>query len=310
MQKEFQITEENSNKRLDQFLSSQFSDISRSFIQKAIKQGRVLVNDKQKTPHYKLKSGDKIFIFFEKPAPLTVKPEDPGNLDIIYEDENFVVLNKPAGQVVHPTDSHPKGTLANALMAKYPEIKNVGEDTLRPGIVHRLDKEVSGLMVVARMQIAFDHLKSQFKNRKILKEYIALVHGAPPEHHGIINLPISRSKTQSGKMAAQTNDIEAKQAETEYEIMETYRNYTLLKLTPKTGRTHQIRVHLNAIGCPLVGDALYKPRKMKLVDLGRIFLHSSRLEFSDLEGNIKIFFSTLPQELNFFLKKFLNETYL
>lgn len=303
MQKEFQITEDNSKQRLDQFLSSQFSDISRSFIQKAIKQGKVLVNDKQKTPHYKLKSGDKIFISFEKPVPLTVKSEDLGNLDIVYEDENFVVLNKIAGQVVHPTDSRPDGTLVNVLIAKYPEIKNVGEDTLRPGIVHRLDKEVSGLMVVARTQMAFDHLKSQFKNRKILKEYTALVHGAPPEHHGIIDLPISRSKTKSGKMAAQINDIEAKKAETEYKIIEKYRNYTLLKITPKTGRTHQIRVHLNAIGCPLVGDALYKPRKMKLVNLGRIFLHASRLEFFDLEGNIKNFSSLLPEELKSFVQK-------
>lgn len=302
MDSNFKIDSDQSGQRLDQFLVSQFTDISRSFIQKSIKQGKVLVNEKQKTPHYKLKLGDKISISFEKPAPLTVEPEDPGSFDIIYEDESFVVINKRAGQVVHPTDSHRQGTLVNALIAKYPEIKNVGEDTLRPGIVQRLDREVSGLMVVARTQKAFDHLKSQFKNRKVLKEYTALVHGAPPEHHGIINLPISRSKTKSGKMAAQTGNIEAKKAETEYEIIKKYSHYTLLKITPKTGRTHQIRVHLNAIGCPIVGDTLYKPRKMKLVDLGRIFLHSSRLEFSDYEDNRKKFTLELPQRLQDFLQ--------
>lgn len=301
LQKEFNITEDNSKKRLDQFLSGQFSNISRSFIQKTIKQGKVLVNDKQKTPHYQLKPGDTVAVFFKGPEPLKLEPEDPSTLDIIYEDENLVVLNKPAGPVVHPTDSHPKGTLANALVAKYPELKEVGENPLRPGIVHRLDRDVSGLMVVARNQESFEHLKKQFKNRQVLKEYTALVHGTPPEHHGTIDLPISRSKTKPGRMAAQTQDIEAKKAETEYEVMEKYNHHTLLKVTPKTGRTHQIRVHLNAIGCPIVGDALYKPRKLKLADLGRIFLHASRLKFSDPKGNKKEFISELPKTLKNFL---------
>ena len=303
MQKKFQITEDNSKKRLDQFLASQFSDISRSFIQKAIKQGEVLVNNKQKTPHYKLKTGNTVTTSFKEPLPLKVEPEDPKNLDIAYEDKNFMVVNKPAGLVVHPTDSHPNNTLVNALVSKYPEIKDIGENALRPGIVHRLDRDVSGLMVVARNQAAFNHLKNQFKNRKVLKEYTALVHGSPPEHNGTINLPISRSKTKSGKMAAQTGDIKAKKAETEYDTTHKYNHHTLLKVTPKTGRTHQIRVHLNAIGCPVVGDTLYKPRKMKSIDLGRIFLHASMLEFSDLKGNRKGFTSELPQKLHNFLQK-------
>ncbi len=191
------------------------------------------------------------------------------------------------------------------MLNDFPEIKGVGDDELRPGIVHRLDKDVSGLMIVTRNQIAFDYFKNQFQTRQILKEYLGLVIGKVETPSGKIDIPIARSKSNRHKMAAQTNaDDKAKEAITLYEVLHNYQQTTLLKLTLETGRTHQIRTHLNALGYPLVGDLVYRPKKISFkTNPGRIFLHSYHLRFQDLNSYQQDFVCELPPELDSFLKK-------
>ncbi|MGC9048616.1 MAG: RluA family pseudouridine synthase [Patescibacteria group bacterium] len=225
------------------------------------------------------------------------------DIDIIYQDDDFLIIDKPAGLLVHPTKYSKEKTLVDWLLENYPEIKNVGEKS-RSGIVHRLDKEVSGLMVIARTKRMYEHLIKQFSENKIKKEYLALVHGQPSEEKGVIDLPIGRTK--KGKLVAvkYRKGIKLeKPAITEYEIIQKFKNYTLLKVKPLTGRTHQIRVHLKAIGCPIVNDKKYCKLKIVNCKLTRIFLHASYLGFYDLEGKWREFKSELPIELNDFLSE-------
>ena len=177
----------------------------------------------------------------------------------------------------------------------------MGEDKLRPGIVHRLDRDVSGLMVVARTQKMFESLKQQFQDRSIQKQYTALVHGVIDEEHRVIDTPIGRSQTKSGKMAAHTQELEGdRDAKTEYTVLKRLKNYTLLEIRLHTGRSHQIRVHLHSIGYPVVGDALYTNKRVKHKNLGRIFLHESKLSFDDASGERRTYESELPKELKHF----------
>lgn len=247
---------------------------------------------------------------------------------IIFEDKNYLVVNKPAGLAVHGGGNIKEPTLADWLIARYPAIISVGDDVSRPGIVHRLDKDVSGLLVVAKTQAAFEHLKEQFKGREINKEYIALVHGQLSVDEGEINFPIKRS--QAGhKMAAlplnaakllsrphprgrdQGNIsglFKAREAATSFKTLKKFVNYTLVRVKIKTGRTHQIRVHFFAYGHPLVGDNLYFTKKTKAknkkLNLGRIFLVADRLSFRDLKGEKQSFSLDLPTELTAFLPHF------
>jgi len=287
--------------RIDAFLAKKLPNLSRSFIQKQIKIGSILVNNQPVSAHHRLRTNDVVSVSkTEKDEPAVV-PDNTIALRIVDEQEGYVVIEKPAGLIMHPAPGITEPTLADALAARYPEISGVGDDALRPGIVHRLDRNVSGLLVAARTQELFEHLKKQFKNRSMHKEYLALVHGVVDED-GVIATPIGRSKTKSGKMAtrphAQQGDREAL---TEYRILEHYANYTLLAVTIKTGRSHQIRVHLNSIGHPVVGDTLYTNRRIKPSVLGRLFLHASKLEFDDINGVRKSYESPLPEELNAFL---------
>jgi len=216
---------------------------------------------------------------------------------IIYEDQCFLVLDKPPGLLVHPTKYQKSNTLVDWLVQKYPEIKSIGSEQ-RPGIVHRLDKEVSGLMVIARTEQYFAHLIDQFKRKKVRKDYTALVWGHPPQDKGIIDLPWGR--TTEGKIVAvkyRKGIKQEKEARTEYETIESFGQYTLLKVSPLTGRTHQIRVHLKAINCPIVGDAKYGKKQGP----DRIFLHASYLSFYDLTGRKREFTSQLPDKLKQFL---------
>lgn len=246
--------------------------------------------------------------------------------EIIFENENYLVINKPAGLAVHGGGNIKDATLADFLIEKYPEIKTVGDDPIRPGLVHRLDKEVSGLMVVAKNTKTFEHLKNQFKDRDINKEYTALVHGKIANDSGEINFPIKRS-SEGFKMAAMplnTVDLlrrrkptdrdqgnldglfKARDAITEYEVIKRFINYTLLQVRIKTGRTHQIRVHFHALGHPLVGDTLYFNKKSKLqnkkINLGRIFLVANKLSFKDIDGEVRNFSLGIPPVLTDFLK--------
>jgi len=246
--------------------------------------------------------------------------------EIIFENDDYLVINKPAGLAVHGGGNIKDKTLADFLIERYPKIKTVGDDPIRPGIVHRLDKEVSGLMVIAKNNETFLHLKNQFKNRDINKEYTALVHGKTNNDFGLINFPIKRSSAGYKMAALPLNTVDllsrrqpkerdrgnldglfkAREASTEYTVLKRFVNYTLLQVKIITGRTHQIRVHFFALGHPLVGDNLYFNKKSKIqnkkVNLGRIFLVANKLSFKDKDNKIQEFSVELPIVLINFLQ--------
>lgn len=294
--------------RLDKFISAHIPEQSRSQIQKMIKNGAVLVNGEKTTVHHFLKEGDRISIQKLTTGPeKKVKEKESSqqtptfNLDVIADTNEFLVINKQAGLLVHEAPGEHGPTVVDLVLEKYPDVRKIGEDPMRPGIVHRLDKDVSGLLVIAKTQDMFDHLKQQFKSRKTQKEYFALVYGAPLKPDGEITFNIDRSETQGHKMAAvplSGNGDRGRKAVTQFEVIETIGNYTYLNVRPKTGRTHQIRVHLNAYGLPIVGDSVYRPRKLKVkITLDRVFLHAHRFAFEDLHGNLQEFTCPLPAEL-------------
>ncbi|MEA2088238.1 MAG: RluA family pseudouridine synthase [Patescibacteria group bacterium] len=289
--------------RIDKFLVKKFTKYSRSFWQSAIADGFVLLNKKNKSTHYKLRTNDIININFKKidkilqKKEISLKPDEKIKFKIVFENNDFIIINKPTGLVIHPTESYPKNTLVNGLLAYYPKIKKVGEDPLRPGIVHRLDKGVSGLMVVAKNQEIFLHLKNQFSKRKVEKKYLALVYGIINKDSGEIDLKIGRNK--NGIITTGTTE-NYKEAKTLFLVIERFKNFTFLKIQILTGRTHQIRVHLKAIDHPIAGDDIYYLKKYQIFNLfglKRIFLHSSNLGFKDKAGKQFNFEEKLPLEL-------------
>ena len=300
--------------RLDKFLTERLSG-SRSQIKKQIKAGSVLVNGKASSVHFFLKSGDVVTLTDTTATPIVqaaaVRPLlTPA---VIFEDANFIVLDKPAGMLVHTTEQGEVDTLADWLKIHCPEIESVGEHKYRAGILHRLDREVSGVLVAAKTNQAFLHLKQQFKEREIKKEYTALVYGKV-ERNGEITLPIGRSK--DGKFVAHPRRgrekflVNDRVAITRYQVVELIRDYSLLHVQILTGRTHQIRAHLAAVGHPILGDQLYGPKKtifhllrrrVKVVDPGRIFLHSSNLSFRNLDGEWATYAAPLPKSLTDYL---------
>ena len=218
-------------------------------------------------------------------------------MKIIFENQDILIIDKPANLTVHPINETQKDTLVDQLLAYYPEIKNIGDDPLRPGIVHRLDKDTSGLMVIAKNNKSFEYLKNLFKNREIIKKYLALVHGIVKDDKGIITKSISFSKKDFKKRSALL-DENSKSAITRYKIIERFEIYTLLEASIETGRTHQIRIHLHSIGYPVVGDQQYKFKRLKTPEnLTRQFLHASYLKFKLIDGKIMEFKSELPKEL-------------
>jgi 23S rRNA pseudouridine1911/1915/1917 synthase len=220
---------------------------------------------------------------------------------IIFEDDDVLVIDKPAGLLTHARDEKlfdQEPTVVHWLIKKYPTIKKIGDKPeLRPGIVHRLDKETSGVMIVAKTQIAFEHLKKQFSEHLIKKEYYGWAYGKMPSNYGIINFPIGRSE-DGGKMAARPNtpitDEADKTAVTEYEVLKQLPNRALVKIMPQTGRTHQIRVHFFALNHPIIGDPIYQSKSYKAIPSERMLLHAHKLTFTDLAGGKKIFTSHLP----------------
>lgn len=307
----YNISNEDKNKRLDIFLKEKYPDFSRSFIQKQIKEGKIKVNEKLSSVHRFLKEGDNIEIEIEdigknkEPAFEQLKESLDSEIKkdfsfpkIIFENDDYLIINKQAGLIVHPGNLNEKQTLAHLLLKKFPGIEKVGEAPERPGIVHRLDKEVSGIMVIAKTQEMFIHLKKQFQERTAKKEYIALVYGSVKKPEGEIDFPIRRSKTDGAKMAARPLNQGGREAITEFAVIKNFVHWTLLSVKIKTGRTHQIRVHLNAYGHPVVGDNTYKPKKLKPTKKfgDRLFLHSWKLGFSDLKGEWKEFEAEFPEE--------------
>lgn len=294
---------ENNKTRLDKFLVENFPDLSRSKIQSLIENGNIKVNgDVVNIKHSWLSKNDKIEI-----KSLVVKKIKEEKIDksaladkvkIVSECDDYIVLEKPAGLIVHGAKDIIEYSLVDFLKAKYPGIEKIGEEKrYRPGIVHRLDKTVSGLMVVARSEKMYKHLKSQFQNRETIKKYYTLVYGVFDKNEGVVDFPIKRSK-RSGKMVAMPKGDEGKDALTYFFVEHQFNHYTFLDVLIKTGRSHQIRAHMHAIDHPIIGDDLYKSRKYKdKFNLSRTFLHSHYLEFTDLEGKRKKFNSRLPKEL-------------
>lgn len=295
----YHVEKDENGTRLDVYLSAR-SEYSRSQIQKLIKTGSVLVNGKPGKANYRVEEGEEINLpALEAPHPKVQNGEAP-ILQVVYEDRDLMVINKPAGIVVHPFEgSGDEPTVVDALLERHPELAQVGDDPARPGIVQRLDKDVSGLMVIAKTLVAFDGLKAQFKNRTVYKEYTALVYGTLPKDHDVLEMKIARSRAR-GRMVARPTSQEGKEAKTEYEVEQRFKNHTLVKVILHTGRTHQIRVHLRAIDHPIVGDKLYKKTRIKHIrpiELGRLFLHAQKLRFKLMDGTERTFVEPMPEEL-------------
>ncbi|MBN1374739.1 MAG: RluA family pseudouridine synthase [Dehalococcoidia bacterium] len=282
--------------RLDKYLADTCPDITRSQIQRLIESGNVTVNSRKERPSYKLRSGEMIEIIIPLPDAAVLVPEDIP-LDIIYEDPDIVIINKSAGLAVYPAPGHPGHTLANALFKRFPDLAVFG-NSLRPGIVHRLDKDTSGLMVIARNEKARIFLINEFKSRSVKKHYVALIKGKLTPEKGAIDAPIGRDPANRKRMAIISKGREAR---TDYRIIEYLEGYSLVEARIQTGRTHQIRVHFTAIGHPVFGDSVYGV-KSKL--LSRQFLHASYLELKlPSNGQTRSFNLELPIDLEDVLRK-------
>lgn len=310
----FSVSTDDAGTRLDQFLAAKISEVSRARVQQLIEQGQVVVDGKLAKPSLRLRGGEKVQVL--GPArlePLRAIPEDIP-LDIVYEDDDLAIVNKPAGMMVHAgagsnEDERNRGTLVNALLHRFGQLSEVGGD-LRPGIVHRLDKETSGLIVIAKNDRAHRKLADQFAQRQAKKTYIALVHGWPKTDRGTIRAAISRDSVRRVRMT--TRRPGGREAITHYvlrkKIDSAFGKFSLLEVKIDTGRTHQIRVHLSSLGLPVVGDRVYgAPAQMKgrpgAISLTRNFLHAAALELQHPRtGEALAFKSELPPELERFLQ--------
>ena len=244
--------------RLDQLIVSIVPGCSRNAAARLIQKGGVRVNHAEKKPGYKIVAGDIVTAAGRVPHRHPEFTPQPIDLDVIYKDSDVIGINKPPGMVVHPAAGHFSGTLAHGLAYHFPELENVGAEPDRPGIVHRLDKDTSGMLIAARTQTAFLHITRQFKDRKLEKSYVAFIHGNPEQDDGRIILPIYRHPVQRKKMAADLHDTgQGRHAETRWRVLARYGHLTMVECDIKTGRTHQIRVHLAAIGHPVIGDPVY-----------------------------------------------------
>lgn len=264
--------------RLDLYISNNCEDLSRVAVQRLLKEDKIKVNGKIEKPSYKINENDKIEIEIEEAKQTKLEAQDIP-IEVIYEDNDIIVVNKPKGLVVHPANGNPDGTLVNAIMAICKDsLSGIGGE-IRPGIVHRLDKDTSGLLIVAKNDKAHINMSEQIKNRQVNKTYIALVRGTITENEGTIDMPIGRSTKDRKKMAVTKN---GKQAVTHFKVMERYtrndNSYTLLEVKIDTGRTHQIRVHMTEIGHPLIGDIVYSNGKNEFGVVGQC-LHAYKLEF-------------------------------
>ena len=268
------VVEEN-NIRLDSYLASKL-DISRSKVQKLIKQGKIMVNDKETSSSYLVNIGDIIQVNDELDFEIHIKAQNIP-IDIIYENDDLLIINKPSGMVVHPAPGNYDNTLVNALLGKY----SLSNDNLRPGIVHRLDKDTSGLMLVAKNDWAHDKLSEMIKEKQVKRTYLALVSGVINHETGTIDAPIGRDMKSREKMMV--TDINSKNAITHFKVLERFKSHTLIECYLETGRTHQIRVHMAYIGYPIVNDLIYGKEKIDK-EYGQL-LHSKRIEFNNPRDN-------------------------
>ncbi|MGB9885565.1 MAG: RluA family pseudouridine synthase [Moorellales bacterium] len=286
--RELVVGPEETGRRLDVYLFQGGFFPSRAQAQRAIANGRVTVNGQPVKSGYRLRSGDRLRVEWEPPAPISLAAEDIP-LEVLYEDQDLLVVNKPQGLVVHPAPGHAQGTLVNALLKRCPDLSGIG-GALRPGVVHRLDKDTSGLMVVAKNDGAHLELARQLKERTLSRVYLALVHGRPPLA-GTVRAPVGRHPKERKKMAVRTEG--GKEAVTHYRVLEYFPGYALLEVRLETGRTHQIRVHLASLGHPVVGDRLYGRRQPPLPVPGQL-LHAFRLAFRHPRTGEHLEFSAPP----------------
>lgn len=299
---EFVVAPDMEGHRVD-FALSRLMGISRGFAQKLIKVGNVSLSSvKRIKPSVKVSCGDILEVNVPPVETLDLEPQDVP-FDVAYEDKDVIVVNKPAGLVVHPSPGHWSGTLVHGLLYRFPDIGNMN-GVKRPGIVHRLDATTSGLMVVARNGLAQEGLFRDFKERRVFKEYLALCYGSLPSNRGSINYPIARDPYNRMRMAVFEDGREAR---TDYSVLWARNNFSFVRCRLHSGRTHQIRVHLSALRCPLVGDRLYAPSRISPFGENRVFLHSWRLSFKHPRTGKEMYFrSPLPQELVDFLQEILH----
>ena len=298
--KEYIVSQEEKGKRLDTYIPSVDTDITRTSAQRLIEDGNILVNGKNAKVSYKIQENDKISVEIPKPKQIELKAQNIP-IEIIYEDSDIIVVNKPKGMVVHPANGNPDGTLVNAIMAICKDsLSGIGGE-IRPGIVHRIDKDTSGLLIVAKNDNAHVKMSEQIKNHEVKKTYIALVRGVFKENEATIDMPIGRSPSDRKKMAVNKN---GKNAITHIKVLKRFDKYTLLRVNIETGRTHQIRVHLSHIGYPIVGDYTYSNGKNEFDVIGQC-LHAQKLEFKHpitqkdmcLEAELPQYFKDIIEQL-------------
>lgn len=296
------VDKESIGERLDAYIASKLNSVSRTNVKRLIEEGNVTVNDKAQKVSYKVQENDEIYVEIPEAKELDIQAEDIP-VEVVYEDSDIIVVNKPKGLVVHPANGNWDGTLVNAIMAICKDsLSGIGGE-IRPGIVHRLDKDTSGLLIIAKNDKAHLNMSEQIKNREVKKIYYALVRGVVPENEATINMPIGRSNKDRKKMAV-TKD--GKEAVTHFKVIERFQKYTLLEVKIDTGRTHQIRVHLSEIGYPVVGDEVYSNGKNEFGIRGQL-LHAKSLDFKHprtgeqmhLEAELPEEFLNVLKQLNY-----------
>lgn len=293
------VDKESENNRIDKYLAEVFNGKSRSYIQGLIEKENIKVNGKSIKSNYKVKENDEILIAMPEALELEVEPEDIP-LDILYEDNDVIVINKPQGMVVHPAPGNYTKTLVNALLYHCKDLSTIN-GVIRPGIVHRIDKDTTGVLVVAKNDESHNFLSKQLQTHSMKREYIALVEGRLKEDKGTINKPIGRNKKDRLKMGIVED---GKRAVTHYEVLERYKNTTLIKCVLETGRTHQIRVHMASIGHPLVGDEVYGFKKQRFKLKGQVlhaktlgFIHPKTKEYMEFTTNLPEYYNNLIEKL-------------
>ncbi|MFA5993914.1 MAG: RluA family pseudouridine synthase [Parcubacteria group bacterium] len=303
------IDEEGAGERIDKFLKEGFflsEETTRGDIIRSIREGVIMVNEKAIKPSYILKEADEVVLNIVKEKEELI-PNAKIQIAIVYQNDDFLIINKPAGLQVHPSDSEKEESVANALIVGFPEIKDINDGSqdswMRPGIVHRLDKDTSGIMVVARNKKTFDELKRQFADREITKNYVALVYGNLENKMGVVDLPIARAASfKKQKIARGKTKGVARQAITEYNLLKRYAEFDFVEAIPKTGRMHQIRVHLASLGHPIVGDWKYRRKNIiQVAEVRRHLLHAQKLSFV-LAGQQFDFIAELPDDFRGFLQ--------
>ncbi|WP_394527328.1 RluA family pseudouridine synthase [Lacrimispora sp. JR3] len=300
MKQEFTVTGEEAGIRIDRYLSEKCRDISRSYLQKLLKEESVLVNQKSVKSNYKVSSGDQI----ELSVPEAIEPEivaEEMDLDIIYEDKDIILINKPKGMVVHPAAGHYSGTLVNGLMAHCRDDLSGINGVMRPGIVHRIDMDTTGVLIVCKNDMAHNSIAKQLKEHSITRKYYAIVHGNLKEEEGTINAPIGRHPVDRKKMSV--NEKNGRDAVTHYRVLERFHQFTFVECQLETGRTHQIRVHMASIGHPLLGDSVYGPTKSPFRLRGQT-LHAGVLGIiHPRSGKYMEFTAPLPEYFEDLLRK-------